>query len=130
MKVLGFPAVFSFGRRVTGSSADRRDAGPPSGGNSPIPPEIAAAISDFGEVTARKLRRIGRDEDCVPQPEEQLREPMAALLTRAGRRLGQDVLLYGEVSLRSLKARPDFGVDVGGRLDRKSTRLNSSHRCI
>ena len=77
---------------------------------------IARAISDFGEVTARKLRRIGRDEDCAPQPEEQLREPMAALLARAGRRLGQDALLYGEVSLRSLKARPDFAVDVGGRL--------------
>lgn len=52
----------------------------------------------------------------MPQPEEQLREPVAALLTRAGRRLGQDVLLYGEVNLRLLKARPDFGVDVGGHL--------------
>jgi hypothetical protein len=29
--------------------------------------------------------------------------------------LGQHVLLYGEVSLGSLRARPDFGVDVGGR---------------
>ncbi len=51
----------------------------------------------------------------MPQPEEQLREPVATLLTRAGRSLGEDVLLYGEVHLKSLRARPDFGVDVAGR---------------
>jgi hypothetical protein len=81
---------------------------------SPVPPEVAAFISDFGEIAARKLRRIGRDDDCLPEPEEQIREPIATLLTQVGRRLGQDVLLYGEVKLRSLRARPDFGVDVAG----------------
>lgn len=84
------------------------------GGGSPVPAEVAAAISEFGDISARKLRIIGRDEDCVPEKEEQIREPIATLLTEVGRRLGQDVLLYGEVKLRSLRARPDFGVDVAG----------------
>jgi Type ISP C-terminal specificity domain/N-6 DNA Methylase len=100
---------------VTDASVNQGDTRPECAVRSPVPPEVAAAISAFGDITARKLRRIGRDDDCVPEREEQLREPIAALLTGVGRRLGQDVLLYGEVSLKSLRARPDFGVDVEGR---------------
>jgi hypothetical protein len=99
-------------RDVSAREGDRR---PECAEGSPVPPEVLAAISDFGDITARKLRRIGRDDECVPEREDQLREPVAALLTRVGRRLGLDVLLYGEVRLKSLRARPDFGVDVGSR---------------
>lgn len=76
----------------------------------------AKAISKFGDLVARKLRRIGRDDDAQPQPEEQLREPIAGLLTEIGRYLGLDVLTFGEVHLKALGTRPDFGVDVGGQL--------------
>lgn len=99
---------------MTDASASRRGRRPELGEGSPVPAEVAAAISEFGDISARKLRIIGRDEDCVPEKEEQIREPIATLLTEVGRRLGQNVLLYGEVKLRSLRARPDFGVDVAG----------------
>jgi hypothetical protein len=103
------------GRRVTDASAGRGGSQGEVSGEASVPSEVAAAISDYGDLVARKLRPIGRDADVVPEREEQIREPIAALLTRAGRRLGQDVLLYGEVKLRKLRARPDFGVDVAGR---------------
>lgn len=67
---------------------------------------VAAAVSDFGRAVARKLQRGGQKED-------QLRGPTEILLTRLGEHFGLDVLAYGEVALRSIRARPDYAVNIG-----------------
>jgi len=67
---------------------------------------VAAAVSEFGHTVARKLQRAGQKED-------QLRGPIEVLLTRLGEQFGLDVLPYGEVALRTLRARPDYAVDIG-----------------
>ena len=48
------------------------------------------------------------------QPEDQLRGPLERLLGRLSQHVGlPDTVAYGEVSLRDLRARPDYAVDVG-----------------
>jgi len=69
---------------------------------------FADVISEFGASVARKLRL------AVGQPEAQLRDPFARLLTRAGAQLGLDVLTVDETPLDALGVRPDFLVNVAG----------------
>lgn len=70
------------------------------------PTDPATAVEDFGRKVASKLGRGGDSED-------QLRGPVEVLLKRLGLHMGLDTVAYGEVSLRSLRARPDYAVDVG-----------------
>ena len=66
-----------------------------------------AALAAFGREVGRKLGRGG-------QPEDQLRGPLERLLGRLSRHVGlPDTVAYGEVSLKDLRARPDYAVDVG-----------------
>lgn len=67
---------------------------------------VAAAVDWFGRTVANKLGRGGH-------PEEQLRGPVEILLRRLGAHMGLDTVAYGEVSLKDLRARPDYAVDVG-----------------
>jgi Type ISP C-terminal specificity domain/N-6 DNA Methylase len=68
---------------------------------------VNAALAAFGGEVGRKLGRGG-------QPEDQLRGPLERLLDRLCRHVGlPDAVAYGEVSLRDLRARPDYAVDVG-----------------
>jgi Type ISP C-terminal specificity domain/N-6 DNA Methylase len=65
-------------------------------------------VSEFGASVRRKLRA------AIGQPEAQLRDPFARLLTCAGARLGLDVLTVDETPLDTLGVRPDFLVNVAG----------------
>jgi hypothetical protein len=68
---------------------------------------VNAALSAFGREVGRKLGRGG-------QPEDQLRGPLERLLDLLSRHVGlPDSVPYGEVSLKDLRARPDYAVDVG-----------------
>jgi hypothetical protein len=69
---------------------------------------VQEAVAAFGAAVARKWGRGG-------DPEDQLRAPVEELLRRVGSHLRVDAVPYGEVRLRSLRARPDYAVDVGGR---------------
>lgn len=68
---------------------------------------VAEAVAAFGAAVAEKLGRGGDQE-------EQLRSPLEELLRRMGRHIGVRAVPYGEVQLRSIRARPDFAVDIGG----------------
>jgi len=99
-------ATFIVGR-VTGarSGATRREAASWSSGADGDP--VNAALAAFGREVGRKLGRGG-------QPEDQLRGPLERLLSRLSRHVGlPDTVAYGEVSLKDLRARPDYAVDVG-----------------
>jgi hypothetical protein len=74
-----------------------------AGGGDPV----NTALAVFGREVGRKLGRGG-------QPEDQLRGPLERLLGRLSRHVGlPDTVAYGEVSLKELRARPDYAVDVG-----------------
>lgn len=68
---------------------------------------VAVAVASFGATVAEKAG-LGGD------PEEQLRSPVEELLRSIGRHVGVHAVPYGEVQLKSIRARPDFAVDVGG----------------
>ena len=68
---------------------------------------VGAALEAFSRDVGRKLGRGG-------QPEDQLRGPLERLLGQLSRLVGlPDTVAYGEVSLKDLRARPDYAVDVG-----------------
>ncbi|MCW6003765.1 N-6 DNA methylase [Micromonospora sp. CPCC 205371] len=68
---------------------------------------VSDAVATFGAVVAEKLGRGGEEED-------QLRGPLEELLRKMGQHLGIKAVPYGEVRLKTIRARPDFAVDVGG----------------
>ena len=85
--------------------ATRREAASWSSGADGNP--VNAALAAFGREVGRKLGRGG-------QPEDQLRGPLERLLDRLCSHVGlADAVAYGEVSLKDLRARPDYAVDVG-----------------
>lgn len=69
---------------------------------------VSSAVAEFGRSVAEKLGRGGDDE-------AQLRGPVEVLLQKLGQHIGFETVAYGEVTLRDLKARPDYAVDVGNR---------------
>ncbi|WP_441156781.1 type ISP restriction/modification enzyme [Micromonospora sp. H33] len=71
-----------------------------------VPDPVAADIAAFGAALTEKLNRGGDDED-------QLRSPFETLLRQMARHIGVQAILYGEVRLHAIRARPDFAVDVG-----------------
>lgn len=76
---------------------------------------ISTAVANFGRSVARKLGRGGN-------PEDQLRGPLEVLFRDVALHLGVGAVAYGEVQLQSLRARPDYAVDVGG-IDAGGTRV-------
>ncbi|MYS22504.1 N-6 DNA Methylase [Streptomyces sp. DvalAA-14] len=70
---------------------------------------VLAAVSAFGGEVTPKLKGSGWKED-------QLRGPLEGLIRAAGRNLGLDLTLIGEVPLVDLRARLDYGVSVDGAL--------------
>jgi hypothetical protein len=57
---------------------------------------------------------VGRKLGRGGWPEDQLRGPLERLLGRLSQHVGlPDAVAYGEVSLKDLRARPDYAVDVG-----------------
>ncbi|MFE0630834.1 type ISP restriction/modification enzyme [Streptomyces sp. NPDC058864] len=79
------------------------------GGHTSYEEAIRAAVSTFGSEVTPKLKGGGWQED-------QLRGPLENLIRAAGRGLGLEVTLIGEVPLVDLNARPDYAVAVGGAL--------------
>ncbi|HET9895434.1 MAG TPA: N-6 DNA methylase [Streptosporangiaceae bacterium] len=69
---------------------------------------LSTAVADFGRDVSQKLGRGG-------DPEDQLRGPAETLLKRLGSYIGVEAAPYGEVRLKTLRARPDYAVDVGNR---------------
>jgi hypothetical protein len=65
-----------------------------------------ALIANFVYAVVHKLGRGGN-------PEDQLRGPLEILIEQVGQRYGLDAVPYGEVSLKNLRARPDYAVDIG-----------------
>jgi hypothetical protein len=80
------------------SGARRREQ---SSGNT-----TADAVAAFGADVSAKLGRWGA-------PEDQLRGPIEVLFKRVALGLGLDVIAYGEVLLKGIRARPDYAVDLG-----------------
>ncbi|GIF49195.1 hypothetical protein Afe04nite_37340 [Asanoa ferruginea] len=68
---------------------------------------VADIVAQFGASVAEKLGRGGEDED-------QLRAPFERLLRDMARNMGLRAVPYGEVRLKSVRARPDFAVDMAG----------------
>ncbi|MFG2054185.1 type ISP restriction/modification enzyme [Micromonospora sp. NPDC048930] len=68
----------------------------------------------MAEAVAAFTARVGEKIDRGGDPEDQLRGPLEELLRRLGQHAGVDAIPYGEVRLSSVRARPDFAVDVGG----------------
>jgi hypothetical protein len=74
------------------------------------PTEVELALQEFGASLTRNLSHAGVNP---AQPEDQLKAPMTALLERAGRALGFDVVTRTEAQSRG-GVRPDIGVAVAG----------------
>ena len=76
---------------------------------------LQAAISSFGQETRAKLANPG----ASGAPEDQLRSPLASLITNLATLTGLDpntLVTVGEMSLADLKTRPDFAVTRSGAL--------------
>ncbi|MFF4237800.1 type ISP restriction/modification enzyme [Actinomadura geliboluensis] len=74
-----------------------------------LKPETKAAqaiVAEFGRTVSQKRGLGGADED-------QLRGPLEILLRKLGTFIGVEAVPYGEVRLGSLRARPDYAVNIG-----------------
>src|ERR1700733_8569187 len=82
----------------------------PRPGHLRVVPDVSdpptALVANFGYAVVRKLGRGGN-------PEDQLRGPLEILIEQVGQQYGLDAVPYGEVSLKELRARPDYAVDIG-----------------
>ncbi|GLY80588.1 type ISP restriction/modification enzyme [Actinoallomurus iriomotensis] len=65
-----------------------------------------AMVARFGRTLSQKMGLGGAEED-------QLRGPLEILLREFGALIGVEAVPYGEVSLRDLRARPDYAVNIG-----------------
>lgn len=92
---------------MAGARPDRQQEGSASWSSAIDRDPVDTALAAFGREVARKLGRGG-------QPEDQLRGPLERLLGRLSQHVGlADAVAYGEVTLKELRARPDYAVDVG-----------------
>ncbi len=68
--------------------------------------KLVKAVAEFGAAVREPLAAgVGR-------PEDQIGDPCATLIRRAGRALGLKVVTHAEASLRELSVRPDYAVDA------------------
>ncbi|WP_242888837.1 type ISP restriction/modification enzyme [Actinomadura litoris] len=73
----------------------------------PEPKDVAqAVVAEFGRTVSQKRGLGGAEED-------QLRGPLEILLRKLGTFIGVEAVPYGEVRLDSLRARPDYAVNIG-----------------
>ncbi|MFC6881473.1 type ISP restriction/modification enzyme [Actinomadura yumaensis] len=63
-------------------------------------------VAEFGRTVSQKRGLGGAEED-------QLRGPLEILLRKLGTFIGVEAVPYGEVRLGSLRARPDYAVNIG-----------------